>query len=64
MNSRERVLTALRREQPDRVPWIEGGVDPKMERQLVGRRDYLPEDVADVLGLQNLTCLGPRLEIE
>ena len=65
MNSRERVLTALRLQQPDRVPWIEGGVDPPMERALVGRDVYLPEDVADVLGLDNLIApLLPPLFVD
>ncbi len=54
MNSRERVLTALRRGQPDRVPWIEGGVDLPMQRTLMGRADFLPEDLANTLGLDNL----------
>ena len=54
MNSRERVLTALRREQPDRVPWIESQVDPPMERALLGKDDYLPEEVNELLGLDNL----------
>ena len=35
MNSRERVLTALRGEQPDRVPFVEGQVDPPIQRALV-----------------------------
>lgn len=65
MNSRERVLTALRLEQPDRVPWVEGGVDAPMERALVGRDDYLPEDVAEVLGLDNLIApLMPPLFVD
>jgi uroporphyrinogen decarboxylase len=54
MNSRERVLSALRREQPDRVPWIEGGVDLPMQRKLMGRDDFLPEELNEVLGLDNL----------
>jgi uroporphyrinogen decarboxylase len=54
MNSRERVLAALRREIPDRVPWIEGGVDLPMQRRLMGRDDYLPEELAETLGLDNL----------
>lgn len=54
MNSRERVLAALRREIPDRVPWVEGGVDLPMQRRLMGRDDYLPEALAETLGLDNL----------
>jgi len=36
MNSRERVLTALRREQPDRVPYCEFAVDRSLAQQLMG----------------------------
>jgi len=54
MNPRERVLTALRREQADRVPWIESGVDPPMERALLGKDSYLPEEINELLGLDNL----------
>ncbi len=36
MNSRERVLAALRLERPDRVPYVEIGVDPAVANQLIG----------------------------
>jgi uroporphyrinogen decarboxylase len=36
MNSRERVLTALRREQPDRVPYCEFAVDRALAQRLMG----------------------------
>jgi uroporphyrinogen-III decarboxylase len=36
MNSRERVLAALRREEPDRVPYCEFGVDRSLAEQLMG----------------------------
>ena len=36
MNSRERVLAALRRQEPDRVPYCEIGVDRVVVRQLLG----------------------------
>ena len=36
MNSRERVLTALRREQPDRVPYCELGIDRALAQRLMG----------------------------
>lgn len=54
MNSRERVLTALRREQADRVPFVEGGIDPPMQRALMGRDDFLPEELNERIGLDNL----------
>jgi uroporphyrinogen decarboxylase len=36
MNARERVLTALRREQPDRVPYCELSVDRALAQRLMG----------------------------
>ena len=36
MNSRERVLTALRCEQPDRVPYCELGIDRALAQKLMG----------------------------
>jgi uroporphyrinogen decarboxylase len=54
VNSRERVLAALRREQPDRVPWVEGGIDLPMQYALMGRKDFLPEELNELIGLDNL----------
>ena len=54
MNSRERVLAALHREQPDRVPFVEGAIDSSMQRALMGRDQFLPEDLNEVMGLDNL----------
>lgn len=54
MNSRERVLAALRREQPDRVPFVEGGIDPPMQRSLMERDTFLPEELNERIGLDNL----------
>ena len=36
MNSRERVMAALRREIPDRVPYLEIGVDQSLAQELMG----------------------------
>ena len=38
MNARERVMAALRREEPDRVPYCELGVDRALAQQLMGWR--------------------------
>jgi len=69
MTSRERVLAALRREEPDRVPYCELGVDQDLARRLLGwqgigsQRSNLEENaftlseataVADCLDLDNL----------
>jgi uroporphyrinogen decarboxylase len=45
---------ALRREQPDRVPFVEGGIDPPMQRAIMGREDFLPEELNEVMGLDTL----------
>jgi uroporphyrinogen decarboxylase len=57
MNSRERVLTALHRGQPDRVPFVEGEVHPSIQAALVGRAQFLPEEVNEVMGLDNLMVM-------
>ncbi len=36
MTSRERVLTALRRQEPDRVPYFELGIDRALAMRLMG----------------------------
>ncbi|MFA6108801.1 MAG: uroporphyrinogen decarboxylase family protein [Candidatus Latescibacterota bacterium] len=69
MTSRERVLAALRCEEPDRVPYCELGIDRALARQLMGWGDkgteaanlesnpYRPSEliaIADRLGLDNL----------
>jgi hypothetical protein len=48
------VLAALRLEQPDRVPFVEGGIDPPIQRALMGRDDFLPEELNEVMRLDNL----------
>ena len=57
MNSRDRVLTALGRGQPDRVPFVEGKVDLSMQRALMGKETFLPEELNEALGLDNLRVL-------
>jgi hypothetical protein len=36
MNSRERLMSALRREIPDRVPYLEIGVDQSLAQEIMG----------------------------
>ncbi len=70
MISRERVLAALRREEPDRVPYCEIGVDrvlagallgwsePQSEARDLEENDFSVEEtkaVAGVLGMDNIT---------
>jgi uroporphyrinogen decarboxylase len=44
MNSRERVITALERRQPDRVPYIESVIDEKLMEALLPGCDYFQFD--------------------
>lgn len=52
MTPRERVLAALRGEQPDRVPWIENDVEEVIQIELMGgRADYTPGEFCRALGM-------------
>ncbi len=61
MTPRERVLTALRLGQPDRVPWVENYVHPSLANVLLGREAKqikgarLSPDVHERLCLDNIT---------
>jgi uroporphyrinogen decarboxylase len=46
MTPRQRVLTALRLETPDRVPWMEGIVDDSLATKLVGEEIRVNWDIA------------------
>jgi len=54
MISRERVLTALAMQEPDRVPFMEAGVDRGMEVQIMGREEFSPAELAAQLGLDGI----------
>lgn len=66
MNSRKRVLTALRLGIPDRVPWVEAYVDDYLVSQLLQRPVssspgvFVPPEVLEVLSLDNI-CFCIRL---
>lgn len=52
MTPRQRVMTALMRGQPDRVPWIENDVEEGMQVRLMGgRTDYTPGEFCRALGM-------------
>jgi hypothetical protein len=70
VNSRERVLTALKLGKPDRVPWVESSVHNALAEKLLRRRDFekatvtqrfsapgfrIPPEVLEVIALDNLT---------
>lgn len=60
MNSRERVVAALRRQVPDRVPVVEFVIDDKVARRAVpGCRDAA--DCMDRLGMDGVGC-GARFD--
>ena len=69
MTSRERVLTALKLQQPDRVPWVEMSVHNTLAEKLLGRSQFekatvtqlfsapgirIPPEVLEVIALDNL----------
>ena len=49
MNSRERILAALKREEPDRIPLMELGIDPRTISFLCQNCSYL--DFVEKVGL-------------
>ncbi len=52
MESRERVMIALKRGQPDRVPWIENEIEEFLQISLMdGRKDYTPGELCRKLGM-------------
>jgi hypothetical protein len=52
MTPKERVMTALRRGQPDRVPWVEGKVEELLQTRIMGARtDFTPGELCRALGM-------------
>ena len=45
MTSRERVLAALRRQEPDRVPYCELGTDRALAQKLLGWEEKVDQGV-------------------
>ncbi len=60
MTPRERVLAALRRETPDRVPWIENEVEEELQVQIMGSTDYEPADLCRKLGMDGFGYHFPK----
>ena len=54
MNSVDRVLTTLRREEPDRVPIVELVIDPKVSKAAVPGC----ADVADCMDKLDMDCVS------
>ena len=51
MKPRERVLTALKRGIPDRVPWIENDIDENLQVKIMGTTEFTPGDLCKKLGM-------------
>jgi uroporphyrinogen decarboxylase-like protein len=52
MTPKERVMTALRRGRPDRVPWLEGSFDERLQTRIMGgRSDFTPAELCRTLGM-------------
>ena len=52
MTPKERVMTALRRGQPDQVPWLENEIEELLQIQIMGgRTDYTPGELCRALGM-------------
>jgi uroporphyrinogen decarboxylase len=67
MSARERVLAALRREQPDRVPYCELGIDRALAQRLMGWGE--PESQAanleaNVYSVEEAKAIASRLHLD
>ncbi len=51
MKPRERILSALRRETPDRVPWIENDIEEGLQERIMGTTQFAPGDLCEKLGM-------------
>ena len=51
MTPRERVLSALTRKVPDQVPFMENDIEEPLQVELMGRKDFTPDELAEKLGL-------------
>jgi len=54
MNSKERVLIALNLEKPDRVPFMELGIDYEIGQKLLNKNQYTPYELAKFLHLDGI----------
>ena len=51
MTPRERVMSFFRHQEPDRVPWVEVGVDEALQVALMGTRAFTPRELCRKLGM-------------
>jgi len=65
LTSKERVLTALRCQKPDRVPFMELGVDYVVGQRLLKKERYDQGELAEFLCLDGIgTGLYPTIYVE
>ncbi|MCL4369950.1 MAG: uroporphyrinogen decarboxylase family protein [Chloroflexi bacterium] len=60
MTPRERVLAFLRREEPDRIPWIENDIEEELQVKVMGRADFDPGDLCRELGMDGFGYHFPK----
>ena len=64
MTPKERVMTALRRGQPDQIPWLEGSFDELLQtRIMAGRNDFTPGELCRTLGMDGFGYRFPTVGI-
>lgn len=51
MKPRERVLAALNRQVPDKIPWLENAIDEKLQERIMGTKDFTPGELCEKLGM-------------
>lgn len=59
MKPRERVLAALKRGIPDRVPWLEISIDEILQIRIMGTTDFTPGELCAKLGMDGFGCRFP-----
>lgn len=60
MTPRERVLAFLKRDTPDRVPWIENDIEEELQVQIMGTDDFEPGDLCRKLGMDGFGYHFPK----
>ncbi|MBW2147032.1 MAG: cobalamin-dependent protein [Deltaproteobacteria bacterium] len=61
MTSRERVLTALARREPDRVPWVENNVSNDVARAILKRDDFIHTGYTQLPGRPGVLRVPPEV---
>jgi len=51
MKPRERILTALKRMTPDKVPWIENDIEEGLQEKIMGTTHFTPGELCEKLGM-------------